>query len=77
MDDDYAPTAPNLRQNNVERVTLTRIPHTFKEDEFQFVDTKNHIRTTHRSDWTNGQYDGRHGYWYQGRKTDYFTRYKF
>ncbi|KAE8440307.1 hypothetical protein EG329_009452 [Mollisiaceae sp. DMI_Dod_QoI] len=80
MDDEpanYAPPAPDHRQKDVEGVTLTRISHMLKEDEFQFTDKKHHTGTTVRSDWTKGKFDGRSGYWYSGRKTDYFTRYKF
>lgn len=58
----YALPAPDHRQKDVEGVTLTRISHLLKEDEFQFTDKKHHTRTIVRSDWTKRKFNGRFEY---------------
>ena len=69
----YGEAQPGPSSSYVE-VSVTRISHTFRADEYLFTDSRNHRKSTIKDDWEQIQYNGEWVWAFHGRRTTYIAR---
>jgi hypothetical protein len=66
--------ADRRRARDYVEVSVTRIPHTLRADEYVFMDSRSHRKVTTKDEWKQIQYNGDWMWAFEGRRTTYLSR---
>jgi hypothetical protein len=73
-DDRTAENADGSGARRYVEVNITKISHTFRADEYLFMDSRNHRKSPTKDDWEQIQYNGEWVWAFRGRRTTYISR---